>query len=93
MTVTDVFHLQSGYTVFAGPIQGSDQIVRSCKAELFIDGKLCQRVEISGEFLMNVKHPEGYRAISTEQHLDLTSTFVKQHFCQLKEIWPSNPNK
>ena len=89
MTVADVFHLQSGYTVFAGPIRGSDQIVRSCKAELFIDGKLSQIVEISGEFLMNVKHPEAYRAISTEQHLDLTSTFVKQHLCQLKEIWPN----
>ncbi|MBZ8183289.1 hypothetical protein [Oscillatoria salina] len=65
MTVVEIFDLQSGYTLFVGPIQGSNQIVKRTKVELFIDEKPLKIIDISGEFITNVKYPQGYRAIST----------------------------
>ncbi|MEL4895120.1 hypothetical protein [Crocosphaera sp. Alani8] len=87
MKIVDVFHFQSGYTVLVGPIEGHEELIRGCNVGLFVDGKSFQFLEINGELLSDAKHPEGYRAITTKQHLDLTSNFVKQHFCQLKGIY------
>jgi hypothetical protein len=86
MVIADTFHLQSGQIVFAGKIEGGSNPVKPCEAQLFIDDQLAHNVMISGEFLMDVRHPEGYRAISTNQPVSLTSTYVKEHLCQLMEL-------
>ncbi|MBZ8181891.1 hypothetical protein [Oscillatoria salina] len=86
MAIVETFHLQLGYTVFVGSIQSSNRIVKNTKAKIFIDGNFFQTIEISGEFLTNIKHPQGYRAISTTDKVDIDSVFVKQYFCELKEI-------
>ncbi|MGL5872927.1 MAG: hypothetical protein ACRC2R_11275 [Xenococcaceae cyanobacterium] len=83
MKIFDVFHLQSGQTVFAGYVTGTKNLIENSKAKLSIDGKISQIVEIEGEFIMNVRHPYGHRAISTIELVDLTSEFVKKHECIL----------
>jgi hypothetical protein len=86
MIVLDIFHLQSGYTVFVGPIEGCSMPIKQCSAELLLDGKVIQTLTVSGEFLMNVKHPQGHRAISTTDCVDLTSSSVREHQYSLRLI-------
>jgi hypothetical protein len=86
MKIFDIFHLQSGQTVFAGSIIDNQELIKNKKAKLLIDNQKKQIIEIEGEFLMDVRHPLNYRAISTTDLIELTSEFVKKHDCKLIEI-------
>jgi hypothetical protein len=86
MNITDIFHLQSGETIFAGKIEGGSNPVKPCEAQLFIDDQLAQNIMMSGELLMDGRHPEGYRAISINQPINLTSTYIREHLCQLRGL-------
>jgi hypothetical protein len=86
MKIFDVFHLQSGQIVFAGSIVGKHRLLKDCKADLFINNQVYQTIKIDGEFIMDVQHPLGHRAISTKDQVDITSDFVKEHDCKLREI-------
>jgi hypothetical protein len=86
MKIFDVFHLQSGQTVFAGSVTGTKSLIKNFEATLLVDGKISQIVEIDGEFMMNIRHPDGHRAISTKNPVDLTSEFVKKHECILEGV-------
>lgn len=80
MIVHDVFHLRSGNTVFVGSIKGCSTPIKQCSAELLVDDKVSQTVSIDGEYLMNVKHPNGHRAISvTADQINLTSSSVRDY--------------
>lgn len=85
MQIIEVFHFQSGETVFAGSVTGRNELIKQCKAELIIDGTVDKTIEIRGEFL-GVRHPEGHRALSTFEPIELTSEFVKKHDCTLRSI-------
>jgi hypothetical protein len=85
MKILDIFHFQSGQTVFAGSVTGKENVIKNSKVELIIDGKVHQTIQLEGEFLMDVRHPSGHRAISTIDRVDLTSEFVKKHECRLVE--------
>ncbi len=84
MQIVDIFHLLIGGTTFAGkipqeiPLIGKSQYV----ANLIVDGSIYQEnIHIAGEWIG--RHPDGFRAISTIEVIDLTSDFVKDHDCQL----------
>ncbi len=84
--IFEIFHLKSNQTIFAGSVLGHDNRFKKCKAQLFIDDESNNLVEIEGELIMDRKHPQGHRAISTRDKVDLTSEFVKMHNCRLKQI-------
>ncbi len=86
MKIFDIFHFQSGETIFAGSIKGKEGLLKNSKAQLLIDNTEYQTIQIKGELLMDVKHPQNHRAISTTDLIDLTSDFVKKHDCKLIEI-------
>ncbi len=86
MKIFDIFHFQSGETIFAGSIVGNQCLLQNIKAQLLIDDKEYQTIKIDGELLMDVKHPYNHRAISTTDFIYLTSYFVKKHDCQLIEL-------
>ena len=86
MKIFDIFHFQSGETIFAGSIVGNQSLLQNIKAQLLIDDKEYQTIKIDGELLMDVKHPDNHRAISTTDFIDLTSDFVKEHDCKLIEL-------
>jgi hypothetical protein len=86
MKIFDIFHFQTGQTVFAGSIIKEKELLKNSKMQLLIDNQKYQTIEIEGEFLMDVKHPLNHRAISTKDFIDLTSDFVKKHECKLVEI-------
>jgi hypothetical protein len=86
MKILDIFHFQSGQTVFAGSVTGTKNLIKNSKVELRIDGQVHQTIELEGEFLMDVRHPSGHRAISTIDRVDLTSECIKKHECRLIEV-------
>lgn len=86
MKVYDIFHLESGYTVFAGSVDTTQSPVKEIHAELIVDGHRIRRFDIQGEFLMDRKHPKGYRAISTLESIDIDSDFVKTHDVSIRAI-------
>jgi hypothetical protein len=84
MQIVDIFHLSISGTTFAGKI--SEEIPLICKnqymANLIVDGSIYQEnIHIAGEWIS--RHPDGSRAISTIEVIDLTSDFIKDHDCQL----------
>jgi hypothetical protein len=84
MQIVDIFHLSISGTTFAGKItQGTPLIGKNqYMANLIVDGSIYQEnIHIAGEWIS--RHPDGYRAISTIEVIDLTSDFVKDHDCQL----------
>ncbi|MEM6610909.1 MAG: hypothetical protein AAF652_01385 [Cyanobacteria bacterium P01_C01_bin.72] len=81
--ISDIFHLQTGATVFAGLIIGEKEIFKDNKMQLWIDNKEYQTVNITGEMLMDRKHPLNHRAVSTYDAIELTSDFVRSHECKL----------
>ena len=83
--VFDIFHLQTGETVFAGLITGSEKLFKNCKMQLLIDNQKYQTVKIEGEMLMDKKKSFNHRAVSTTDSIDLTSDFIKNHECRLVE--------
>lgn len=86
MKIFDIFHLQSGQTVFAGSIIGNQKLIKNKKVQLLVDNQKEQIVKIEGELLMDARHPLNHRAISTTDLIDLTSDFVKKHECKLVEV-------
>ena len=84
--IFEIFHLKSNQTIFAGSVSGYDSRLKKCKAQLFIDNKVHKIIEIEGELIMDRKHPQGHRAISTRDKVDLTSEFIRTHNCKLKQI-------
>jgi hypothetical protein len=85
MKILDIFHFQSGQTVFAGSVTGTENLIKNSKVGIIVDGRVHQIIELEGEFLMDVRHPSGHRAISTIDKVDLTSEFVRKHECRLVE--------
>ena len=86
MKVIDVFHFQNGQTVLAGLIEDHQELIRSCQAEILIDGKVQETIKILGEMLPDRRHPQGYRAISTLEPTNLTTELLKVHNCKLRAI-------
>jgi hypothetical protein len=87
MQIDDVFHLSSGFTIFCGLVDGTEELIKfGQKAELFIDGLFYRIIETHGEWIGTPENLEGKRAISTLNTIDLTSEFVKQHNCVLISI-------
>jgi hypothetical protein len=86
MKIFDIFHFQTGQTIFAGSIMGKKELLKNSKVQLLIDNQKHQTIEIEGELLIDRKHPLNHRAISTKDFIDLTSEFVKKHECKLVEI-------
>lgn len=86
MKIFDIFHFQSGQTIFASSIAEKKELLKNSKVQLLIDNKKHQTIKIEGELLMDVKHPLNHKAISTTDFIDLTSNFVKKHECKLVEI-------
>lgn len=86
MKIADVFHLNSGQTIFAGSVTGIEKLINNTKAQLIIDNREQQIIEIQGEMLMDRRHPLNHRAISTTDIIDITSDLVKKHECRLVEI-------
>jgi hypothetical protein len=84
MKIIAVFHFSTGGTVFAGPIDGTYDRSELRKVRLMVNGESSQAIEINGEFLMNARHPEGHRAIFTNQYVDLTTDFVNKNECSLE---------
>ena len=86
MKIVDLFHLQTGATVFAGLLVGEKKVFKDYKMRLSIDNKEDRTVNIAGEILTDRKHPLGHRGILTYDSIELTSDFVKKHECKLIEI-------
>ncbi len=84
--IFDIFHFQTGETVFAGSITGQKKLFKDNKMQLLIDNKEHQTVNIAGEMLMDRRHSLDLRAVSTYDSIELTSDFVKNHECRLVEI-------
>jgi len=86
MKIVEIFHLQTGATVFTGSLIGEKKMFKDSRMQLSIDNKEDRIVNIAGEMLTNRPHPLGYRGISTYDSIELTSDFVKSHECKLIEI-------
>lgn len=84
--IFDIFHLQTGATVFAGSITGQKKLFKDNKMQLLIDNKEHQTVNIAGEMLMDKRRSLDLRAVSTYDSIELTSDFVKNYECRLVEI-------
>ena len=84
--IFDIFHLQTGATVFAGSMIGQKKTFKNNKMQLLIDNKEHQTVNITGEMLMDERHSADLRAVSTYDSIELSSDFVKNHECKLVEI-------
>jgi hypothetical protein len=84
MKIIAVFHFSTGETVFAGPINGTYNRSELCMVRLTVNGEFSQTIEISGEFLMNARHPEDHRAIFTNQYVNLTTDFINENECSLE---------
>ena len=86
MKIADIFHFQTGETVFVGSIVGEKKSFKDSEMRLSIDNKEDCIVKIAGQMLTDRPHPLGYRGISTYDSIELTSDFVKNHECKLIEI-------
>ncbi|AFY83605.1 hypothetical protein [Oscillatoria acuminata] len=86
MKICEIFKLQSGQTVFAGPLEGTSISIQNCQAELEVDGVIIQKLMIEGEFIMNVKHPVGHRAIFTTESVKINRSIIKQQTCYLRSV-------
>lgn len=84
--VYDIFHLQTGETIFAGLVTGTEKLFKNRKMQLLIDNQKYQTVKIEGEMLMDRKKSLNHRAVSTTDSIDLTSDFIKNHECRLVEV-------
>jgi hypothetical protein len=86
MEICDIFHFQTGETIFVGNLPKEIPLIRSKSmyiANLIVDGKIHkQNIQITGE-MTGGKHPDGYRAIATMENLEINSEFIKNHNCQL----------
>jgi hypothetical protein len=84
MQIVDIFYLLIGGTTFAGKIPQEIPLIgkNHYMATLIVDSSIYQEnIHIAGEWIS--RHPDGSRAISTIEVIDLTSDFVKDHDCQL----------
>jgi hypothetical protein len=84
MQIVDIFHFSVGGTTFAGKISQEIPLIGTSQymANLIVDGSIYQEnIHIAGEWIG--RHPDGSRAISTIEVINLTSDFVKNHDCQL----------
>ncbi|MEM8723594.1 MAG: hypothetical protein AAGE84_30665 [Cyanobacteria bacterium P01_G01_bin.39] len=83
--VCDIFHLQTGETIFAGLITGEEKLFKNRKMQLLVDNQKYQLIQIEGEMLMDKNKFLDHRAVSTTDSIDLTSDFIKNHECKLVE--------
>ncbi|MCU0543094.1 MAG: hypothetical protein MUE44_13130 [Oscillatoriaceae cyanobacterium Prado104] len=86
MIICDLFHFQNDLTVFVGPVSGLNGLIKKCQAEVIVSEKIYKIIEIQGEFLPNVKHPAGHRAVSTSATIDLTTDAVQKQQCKLRML-------
>lgn len=86
MKVIDVFHLTSGHTVLVGRVQDRKELIEKYIVEIILDDKVIKIITIDGEWLTGNNHPEGHRAISTTEPLNLTHDLVLQHDCRLRVV-------
>lgn len=86
MKVTDVFHLTSRHTILVGRVQGIRELIGKCMVEIILDDKVIKIITIDGEWMTGNNHPEGHRAISTTEPLNLTHDLVLQHDCRLRIV-------
>ncbi|MEM8673286.1 MAG: hypothetical protein AAGF83_05365 [Cyanobacteria bacterium P01_G01_bin.67] len=84
--ICDIFHLQTGSTIFAGLITGKKKLLKNSKMQLLVDSQKYKTITIEGEMLMDQRHSLDLRAVSTNDTVDLTSDFIKNHDCILVEF-------
>ena len=95
MKIFDIFHLAMGGTTLAGKLSEQISIITTKNkyiADLIVDGSIYQQnIHIIGEW-MGCRTPDGYRAISTPEIINLDYDFIKSHDCQLLLFKESTPN-
>jgi hypothetical protein len=86
MKMFDIFHFQTGETIFAGKLSEEIPIITSKSkylGNLIVDGSIYQQnIKIIGE-MIGGRHPDGYRSFITMETVEINSDFVKNHDCQL----------
>jgi hypothetical protein len=86
MKILNIFHFQTGETIFAGKLSEEIPIIRiktKYVADLIVDDQIYQQnIKINGEMVAD-RNPHGYRAMITMEKIEINSDFVKNHDCQL----------
>jgi hypothetical protein len=84
MTIADVFRFSNGWTVFVGPVEGHDLLVRSVACELHVDGVKRQSLVLDSEMLGG-RHDHGHRGVTTKDSVELGADEPATRTCVLIE--------
>jgi len=87
-TVSDVFRVANGRTVFVGPIESGPSYVGSQTCELLVDGARRQVLELEGEMIPDRPHRQGFRSVSTRSKVELSALELSDHTCILQSLDP-----
>ncbi len=83
IVVTDIFRLRDGRTVCVGPVEGGEDLIEPQACDLLVKGVKKATIRIA-EDLVEGKHPEGLRAVSTSDTVELDPQSLSKSECRLR---------
>lgn len=84
LNITELFHFESGQTVFVGKVENGPVYIPACELYLIIDGNVRQKVRLEGEMIPDTKNEEGLRIVSSNDKINLTRAEVLEYRCYLQ---------
>lgn len=84
LKVIDVFAFADGRTVFSGKLQSDADYIRSCDAEVIIDGQSVGVIRIEDEMLPLNSSSKSIRSVATLDNINVDVVRLRKANCVLR---------